>query len=578
MRFSLPALFLSATLAAAADSTLAKMPVKEVTVFKDGHAYVVHEGTLPTTDKGEVLLDQLPNPIMGTFWPYVQAGQGTLKSVTAASTKVKTDHVATNFRELIEANIGAEVTLTEGTKPSYNAKLLQLLSKKAEETPDPFAARPGYGVFTSPVSTSLVVLAKTDDGTKAVPIEAITELKFKDKYATKISREEQRNLLTMVVTHANAVPPKSVNVGMAYVQKGLRWIPHYRIELNDQGKAVVKMQATLLNELTDLNDVTLNLVIGVPNFQFKDTADPIGFQQTMAALSQYFQNDSSTFNGLSNSMMMQNLTGFGQQLAVQQQGPVFPQVPNDVVDPKQADDLYVFTIKNITLAKGARMVVPISEQVLGYKDVYILDIPYAPPQEMRIHATTPAANEQAKLMAEPKVMHKIRVTNNNDQPFTTAPAMILKNGRIVGQGMMLYTSKGGSADITLTAAIDIKVTRSDEEKKRVALKDRMADNVVPSQVNIESKLTLTNASGKAVDVEVTRYVLGNVDAKQADGVKAVMLGLVEEASEMRPVWWGYYSWPYWWVRLNGIGKFTFTMKVEPGKGTTQEYGWNYVWR
>ena len=27
---------------------LARMPVKEVTVFKDGHAYVVHQGTMPT--------------------------------------------------------------------------------------------------------------------------------------------------------------------------------------------------------------------------------------------------------------------------------------------------------------------------------------------------------------------------------------------------------------------------------------------------------------------------------------------------------------------------------------------------
>ena len=31
-----------------ADGSLARMPIKEVTVFKDGHAFVVHQGRLPT--------------------------------------------------------------------------------------------------------------------------------------------------------------------------------------------------------------------------------------------------------------------------------------------------------------------------------------------------------------------------------------------------------------------------------------------------------------------------------------------------------------------------------------------------
>ena len=33
---------------------LARMPVKEVTVFKDGHAFVLHEGNMPTDGSGNV--------------------------------------------------------------------------------------------------------------------------------------------------------------------------------------------------------------------------------------------------------------------------------------------------------------------------------------------------------------------------------------------------------------------------------------------------------------------------------------------------------------------------------------------
>ena len=68
MRTLLPALFgLSALiystlcLRAATDSALT-LPVKEVTVFKDGHAFVVHEGRLPKLNESKAWLAQHTNP------------------------------------------------------------------------------------------------------------------------------------------------------------------------------------------------------------------------------------------------------------------------------------------------------------------------------------------------------------------------------------------------------------------------------------------------------------------------------------------------------------------------------------
>ncbi|MHC4559728.1 MAG: hypothetical protein ACYS80_20745, partial [Planctomycetota bacterium] len=54
----------------APEAALANMPVREVTVFKDGHAFVLHEGKMPTNTDGNVMLDYLPRPIIGTFWAY----------------------------------------------------------------------------------------------------------------------------------------------------------------------------------------------------------------------------------------------------------------------------------------------------------------------------------------------------------------------------------------------------------------------------------------------------------------------------------------------------------------------------
>ncbi|HMO22861.1 MAG TPA: hypothetical protein PKC98_18010, partial [Candidatus Melainabacteria bacterium] len=41
-------------------NSLAEIPVKEVTVFKDGHALVLHRGLMKTDTAGNVVMDDLP--------------------------------------------------------------------------------------------------------------------------------------------------------------------------------------------------------------------------------------------------------------------------------------------------------------------------------------------------------------------------------------------------------------------------------------------------------------------------------------------------------------------------------------
>src|SRR5208283_3060328 len=90
-----------------------RLPVKEVTIFKDGHALVVREGVVPLNGHSEAVLDELPSPLLGTFFPYsLEAGQ-PLISVTAGKRKVETSATALSVSDLLEANPGAEVTLTQ---------------------------------------------------------------------------------------------------------------------------------------------------------------------------------------------------------------------------------------------------------------------------------------------------------------------------------------------------------------------------------------------------------------------------------------------------------------------------------
>ncbi len=251
-------------------SALAKMPVKEVTVFKDGHALVLHQGKMPTDANGNVLMDYLPAPVFGTFWPYSAEKNAPLSAVVAGQRKVSIERTALALRELIEANIGAQVAVTEfpiGKEASgtvYPATIQGVPTQSGEELE---ATSPPNTGEKLPVKGN-VVLLKTEAGLKVVSFDRIQDITFKGEHKAKNAQQEFRNLLTLKLEWADKKADKTAEVGLMYVQKGIRWIPEYKISLDGKGVATIKLQATLINELTDLEDVTANLVIGVPTFAF----------------------------------------------------------------------------------------------------------------------------------------------------------------------------------------------------------------------------------------------------------------------------------------------------------------------
>jgi hypothetical protein len=135
-----------------------------------------------------------------------------------------------------------------------------------------------------------------------------------------------------------------------------------------------------------------------------------------------------------------------------------------VAESGKNEDLFIFPVKHITLKKGQRMVMPIGEFTMKYKDVFTLDIPFAPPPETWRNFDGGRQAELARLFSSPKVMHKIRLYNSSEYPLTTAPALILKNDRVLAQGMMTYASPGSDTDLSITTAIDIRVKKAESAR------------------------------------------------------------------------------------------------------------------
>lgn len=546
----------SVALAAGPAQGPGRLPVREVTAFKDGHAYVLREEALATPD-GSVVLDELPTPVLGTFWPFASGGAKVVSAI-AGRTKVAEWAEAFELREVLAANVGKTVkvfqkpTGFEPTGPVISGKVLPI-PKRAERDGAP---------------QSSIFLLDVRGDTRAIPFDSVRDLEVQGTIEKGLQREVEKERLTLRVEGGGP----AATVGVVYVQMGLRWIPAYKIDLDGAGKARVQLEGTLVNDLIDLADVTVNLVIGVPRFEFRELKDPISLQQELAQISAAQRIDMLGSNRLSNAFS----NSITSQSAGFQSGEGNALPPRTLEEGQSAEDLFVFTVQHVTLAKGERIVLPITGFNVDYRDVYRLDVPLAPPVDAGIDVRDERAISMARELSAPKARHVVRLENDSITPFTTAPALVLANGRVLAQGRMTYSPAGTEADLEVTTAVDVGVQVGATETART-------QNAVDingtsyARVDLEGTIELRNSKREAIELDVRRHVLGQIDHVGAGGTKRQLDLVAFWNLELRPMWTQWWSFPWWWSRLNGFGELRWKVKLEPGATTKLDARWHYFW-
>lgn len=553
---TLVVLILVASLVSAATS--AELPVREVTIFKDGHALVLREGPVDVGDDGSVVLDTLPVPVLGTFWPYVVEGEATLASVTAGVRGVADERPVRGLGEVVEANVGRRLRLRCGNEGTIEGVVESMLGAPSER----------------------LAVVETETGRRVVPIGALRGVDVLDDGAVKrgLATTEERPYLRMDLDWRGPASAQTA-VGCMYVQKGLRWIPGYRITLDGAGTATVELQATLVNELCDLDGVTAHLVIGVPSFAFEATPDPLALQDAIAPLGPYFDAGSSTGYALTNAQLLTQSRMGERRLTPATPGARPVEAPA-LVTGERAEDLFVFTLEDVTLAQGKRMVVPVATFAIPYTDVYKLDVPIAPPTPFWSNLNADQHRAIARRLERPRVRHAVRLHNASAMPITTAPALVIAGARVLAQGLLTYAAPGADVDLELTDAVDVAVAHDERETARVLRHEQISGDWY-HLVRLEGSLTLTNRRDRAVRVEVTRFVLGSLDDASPGvthtGRSIFSAGAFGSAPD-DAAWWRRLNWPWWWMRVNGPQRLEWTPTLEPGAAQTITWRWHYLWR
>jgi hypothetical protein len=568
--------------------------VKEISIFKDGHALVVREGRGVPAD-GTLVTTTVPESLLGTFWVAVEEGGPALEGVSAEWRTVEEDVPCTSVAEIVRANAGraASLVVMDGDTATTVTGTLLPLAKRAEtrERTPPAVPPPRYGWRSAPapersraveeVETVPEFAAVRDEATGAVTFVKLADVRRVEvdgapALTRTISRKERA--LTLRFDRPSRRP---VKVTLVSVERGVRWIPEYRIEHSkDARTARVRFQASVVNDILDLKGVRAHFVVGVPRFELGRALAPTALAEVPRSLSSYFAPPSPQggagvgfdSNRYSNAMMSQVL------MPAAGAGPArVDAVPAGVAGDRAAD-LYVYHRERFTLSKGARASVTLWEHELPAREVYTWDIEPEVPKELWRHVDQSRRRQLAARLAEPKVMRALRLTNTLDAPLTTGAAALFREGRILAQDILTYTSTGNAVDVPVTVAIDVNSSVRDEETGREHNAVKIGGSNY-TRVRMRSELRLVSFRDDAVRVKVSRSVFGSVT--EAGGGDATVRSQSEAFGRLaRTRWWGWWGgyWPNWWWSANSFSSVEWTVEVPAGKTKTIFMEWEYYHR
>lgn len=568
--------------------------ITDLTVFKDGHVLVLSRGTA-TLEDGWCRTRAVPVPVLGTFWTFVGEKGARVDFVKAGFAETTEMRPCLSFDEIVRANVGRQAVIVEQPKDAppitHKGTLRGILEHTAPREADVTRTRPArWDRFRGHIpaartretrldeasSLSSFLMLETEAGLQLIQRAYVRSISLagKDPVTVRAEKKKVREIALRVVSNGKPLGGKH-EIGMVYLQKGIRWIPNYHIELLDGGKAKLTLQGTVINDLADLENVHLRLVVGVPSFLMKDSLSPVALREVGLQLSSYFRPPdrggvSRQTYVLSNAMMSQIAAPVTPR---EVRGGGGPDIPSE----GQREDLFLYHREGVSLKKGERAVVHLLEITVPYEDIYAWDIPAIPPRDLWGHVGRDQQRRLARAYTGARAIHKIRLTNAGSTPWTTGPAAIFRGPTPLGQQLLTYTSVKNKVDVPITIATDLNTSKEEVEVRRQhnALK---IGSTSYTKVTLKGKLTVTNFKAKAVRLVVKRQVVGAVASASNDGKIRRANPLEDAVADLGGLQWYSWGWPWWYLSLNPFSEIVWEATVPKGKSVTFAYDYSYYYR
>jgi len=531
-----------ATLAGEAKQT-ADLTLTRVALFKNGLGFFSGRTNCPE-DSTSFCLRPTSAPSHGTFWVAYPPALD-VKTLVVREVETSENVEVTTISELLQANVGRHVKLKIGDEVvtgviKHFAKALPM------PKPDPYA--PGGrdaqtdNRYAWDRSQNQLVAIKTDRGELYLNPRAITQAEIVDPRSNRTVPRERHTVEMEVRLNESAA---SAPLSISYLAKGITWAPSYMVDISKKGKAEISAKAIVVNEACDLNGVEVQLVTGFPHLQFADVVSPTAMKEDLARFLQALSKGESERNqpGVMYNVMAQSAASYRPPRG---QGAAMPSY-GAAETGQVAEDLFLYPAGKLTLAKGEIGYIPLFTESVPCEHIYQWDIPDYVDEEGRYQY---GRNDRNQPKPEQEVWHSLRLTNATRIPWTTAPAETLKNGMILGQDTLQYTSPGSDGTLRITRAVGVKAEQIELETDRKREAARLYGYSY-DLITIRGELSVANTQDKPITLEITKTLSGEVKSADPEARREKL------AMGLR--------------RMNGLMKLTWTVDLNPGKSHDVSY-------
>lgn len=541
------AAILASGAARAEETPLIETRVACVAMFKNGYAFIEREAELPAGTKTFTIAAP-PEATLGSLWFGSAKGArvASLRSVERAE-ETRTDIL--NLAALIRANPGAHAKIRAGGE-IFEGELWIPAPPEADDLPDPMspaAIRYSNSHLTNrpsivrPSVASYCVLRTGDGSSVALDLSDIKRIEFLGDY---VNAETTKKAETVIECKLAEPAGKGEKILIHYLASGMSWLPAYEIGLVSGDKARLRWQATLINDIEDLDNVEVRCIVGYPNFQYKYLSDPLSSGQNLADfLRELFKGERSSSSRYDNGSIAQQAL-FSHNIAeFAPSAPAMPEVPEDG---DWNEDLFYLPPITVTMKRGDRATFMLAEEDVEYRHLYTWNVSDTIPVNDRGYYDNNGNSHAEK----PAIWHEIELINQGKRPWTTGPAMVVRDAMPLSQDTLNYTSSGGRTTVRITRATDVSGQAREYEKNRQA----GAKRIYGSQydlVNVRGELSLRNNRREPVEVRVTKTTTGTISSSEP-GAKVEV-----RAEGLRPV--------------NQISTLIWNVDLEPGDETKLIY-------
>ena len=467
---------------------------KSVAVFKNGLGFFTQRGKVQLRD-GWCYARQVPPAAFGTLAIYAHDDQQAVDVVGAGPGEIVSfdDHDApsgnASKRHWLEPRIGMTMELRYDQQSEQRSAAGQLLAIGAE-----------------------YVVLKASPDSLAVPLDAITQMQVLDMPLRVHVRQNEEDA------------SGEADLGVAYLRRGIMWIPEYTLNVLDDQTAELTLRGTLVNQAEDLVHCDVNFVVGVPHFVHSELMSPIAVGRTIRTLGSslptagvpqqvmsQMMNRAAVAN---NSMTSSQFDGSGGALT--RQAPVETGDLSDVMNSlpqlenAAAGDYTVYTKHDLTVREGERAIVTLFTKKIRYRHMYRWDIPSP-------------------------VEHFLTLENNTSTAWTTGPCLALSEASPLSEDVLKYTPRGGHGELQVTTAINIAHSISEEEAERDLKAHSPRNNEFFDLVTIAGKIRLKNFEEKPVELAIDAPITGRpIEANQEGviGIDATKLRLLERSGSI----------------------------------------------